>query len=53
MNVLDIRRSNDLQETIVNRDVPFGPLANPEMAFRDIPVGDGDLYQISPNEVGY
>ena len=52
-DVIGFRRSTDLQETIVNRDVPFGPFANPEEAFRDIPVGDGDLYPISPNEVGY
>lgn len=52
-NVIGSRRSTDLQETIVNRDVPFGPFADPEEAFRDIPVGDGDLYPISPNEVGY
>ena len=49
MKVLGSRRSND--RTIGGF---VGPLANPDEAFdSDMPVGDGDLYQIRPTEVGY
>ena len=49
MNVLGSRRSNDRTTGGF-----VGPLANPDEAFdSDMPVGDGDLYQIRPTEVGY
>ena len=50
VNVLGSRRSNDRTGT---EEQFTGPFADPNVAVQDIGVGDGDLYRISPNEVGY
>ncbi len=48
MNVIKSRKSGDVfVESFV------GPFANPEQAVQDIYAGEGDLYPISPSEVGY
>ena len=49
MNVIESRRSGDRTTT----EQFVGPLADPNQAVVDIPVGDGDLYPIRPTEVGY
>jgi hypothetical protein len=47
-NVIKSRKSGD-----VFREGFVGPFADPEKAVQDIYAGEGDLYPIRPNEVGY
>ena len=48
-NVIGSRRSGEQ----ITREQFIGPFADPDQAITDIPTGVGDLYRISPNEVGY
>ena len=50
MDVRSERRSNDNSGST---EQFVGPLADPNQAVQDIGVDDGDLYPISPTEVGY